>query len=190
MPIQKTDRRILKTKMSIRTALNQLILRKEFSSISIAEIAKLANIDRKTFYLHYDSVEDVLREYEFELAETVVSLLNANEKIEISSLFHGFNKIMTENIDLYSRASKATHYSFFLRRCKDILKSSIIESRYSNSSMPLNHFQVYAEYISSGIICIYTDWLNANNGLTLDELTEIAEDAVSHAWEKVMTQIR
>ncbi|WP_058303353.1 TetR/AcrR family transcriptional regulator [Gorillibacterium timonense] len=186
MAKNKLDRRVVKTKSSIRKAFCQLIKQKEFSSITITEIAGLADIDRKTFYLHYSTVEDILREMENELAEKVSWLLEKNERINISTFFKGLNDILTEDMELYRRFAEATSYSFFLKRCKNILKASIIRSLYPKSNLPLASFQVYAEYISSGIISIYTDWLSSNRPMTLDELTEIAEDAVYHGWEKIM----
>ena len=186
MIASKPDRRVTKTKNSIRKAFRELILQKEFSSITITELAALADIDRKTFYLHYTSVEDILKEFEDELADKVMALLKNREHIDISFFFHSLNDIMMEDISLYRRFSAATSYSFFLARCKNILKSSITESFYPKSGISRAYFEVYAEYISSGVISIYTNWLSSEQELSLEELTAAAEDAVYRGWEKII----
>lgn len=153
---------------------------------TLVHLAALADIDRKTFYLHYTCVEDILKEFEDELAEKVLNVLKSREHIDISFFFHSLNDIMIEDLALYRRCSAATSYSFFLTRCKNILKTSIIESFYPKSNIPRAYFEVYAEYISSGIISIYTNWLSSEQELNLEELTSAAEDAVYCGWEKIM----
>ena len=54
------DRRIAKTRKAIQNAYFSL-LAEDTTRITIAEIARRANIDRKTFYLHYESVDDIVK---------------------------------------------------------------------------------------------------------------------------------
>ena len=56
----KVDRRVARTKKAIEDAFEKLVAETDYSKITVSAIAKEANINRKTFYLHYSSVEDVL----------------------------------------------------------------------------------------------------------------------------------
>ena len=67
--IEKTDRRILRTRQGLRDALLQLMDEKDFNSITVEDITERANLGRTTFYLHYRDKEDLLLE-------------------EVSNLFH------------------------------------------------------------------------------------------------------
>ncbi|MGV7116507.1 TetR/AcrR family transcriptional regulator [Paenibacillus kyungheensis] len=49
----KVDRRILKSQEAIKKAVVELMVQKEFDSITMQEIADQANVNRKTIYLHY-----------------------------------------------------------------------------------------------------------------------------------------
>ena len=71
----KTDRRIQRTRQSLRTALLELIKEKGYDAISIEEITERANVGRATFYLHYKDREDLLLEEFSEMA---------NEKVQVS----------------------------------------------------------------------------------------------------------
>lgn len=155
--MKKTDRRIQKTKDAIHNAFIQLIQTKEYHSITITEIASIANIDRKTFYLHYNSIDDVLREFALEAAEAVRIILQENQSFEITLFFQGLTKIMEDNIRFYRYISATTSYSFFLNQCKNILKSSLKDSFFAKSDLAENVFDVYSEYIASGIIGVYTN---------------------------------
>lgn len=176
--MSKTDRRIVKTKESIRKAFLQLIQSKDFHKITITELANAANIDRKTFYLHYNSIGDILKEFEAELADKVMILLREQKNFDLNFFFQGLNKIMLEDISLYRHISETSSYSFLKTECKEILKNTIKESFFDKTNMEISKFNVHAEYIASGIIGIYTNWLSSDSGMSLEELTDTAKNAV------------
>ena len=60
--MEKEDRRYQRTRQAIHDAMWQLIREKDFSQISVGEIAQRANINRVTFYRHYEIPRDVLTE--------------------------------------------------------------------------------------------------------------------------------
>src|SRR5699024_9614754 len=57
---QKIDRRISRTKKRLRESLTTLMQEKPVQSITVREIAELADINRSTFYLHYQDVYDMV----------------------------------------------------------------------------------------------------------------------------------
>ncbi|BDZ30557.1 TetR/AcrR family transcriptional regulator [Lactiplantibacillus sp. WILCCON 0030] len=63
----KTDLRVIKTKRAIKTAFNQLIVKKPVNKITITELTQLALINKGTFYLHYPDIyalyDEVLAEF-------------------------------------------------------------------------------------------------------------------------------
>lgn len=57
-----TDLRVKRTLKSIRNAFFTLVMEKNYSDISITELTELAEINRKTFYLHYASLDELVDE--------------------------------------------------------------------------------------------------------------------------------
>lgn len=53
----KTDLRVIKSEKAIRDAFLELIKEKGYANITITDISNRAMINRKTFYMHYDSKE-------------------------------------------------------------------------------------------------------------------------------------
>ncbi|HSB01311.1 MAG TPA: TetR/AcrR family transcriptional regulator, partial [Anaerolineales bacterium] len=72
----KTDRRIQRTRQSLRTALLGLIKEKGYDAISTEEITERANVGRATFYLHYKDKEDLLLEEFSEMAKEKAQVLS------------------------------------------------------------------------------------------------------------------
>ena len=54
------DERVIKTKKLIKTALSELIQEKGFDHVSITDLTQRANINKGTFYLHYQDKYDLL----------------------------------------------------------------------------------------------------------------------------------
>ncbi|HZX31526.1 MAG TPA: TetR/AcrR family transcriptional regulator [Rhodocyclaceae bacterium] len=56
------DRRVLRTRVALRDALLALLPEKGWDDLNVQEICDRANVGRSTFYLHYQSKEDLLSE--------------------------------------------------------------------------------------------------------------------------------
>ena len=96
----KADRRILKTKKAIYEALVELMQKKKLNSITVTELAAQADINRKTFYTYYSTVNDVLDEGINELITSLKDLLCAMSEdynmFSPQTLFAFLNTIMSD----------------------------------------------------------------------------------------------
>lgn len=71
----KDDRRVKYTKMVLKDSFINLLEKKDISQITIKEICEDADINRATFYSHYNDQYDLLRKIEDELLENIKSYL-------------------------------------------------------------------------------------------------------------------
>ncbi|EUJ23476.1 TetR family transcriptional regulator [Listeria grandensis FSL F6-0971] len=72
-----TDRRIRKTKTAFAQALLTLLEEKEFKKITVTDIVERADVNRGTFYKHYQEKEDLLEEV---ITDVLTALEIAYEK--------------------------------------------------------------------------------------------------------------
>ena len=104
------DRRVKRTKNNIYLAFFQLLKTKSMDEITITELASLADIDRRTFYSHYDTVIDVYNEFRQQLEDRLLALLfdceTGNGEFDFNHLFTGLQAVMEDNLEFYEKLSK------------------------------------------------------------------------------------
>ena len=66
MTDEKQDLRVVRTKEAIREAFKSLVCELPYEKVTVKAIADRARINRNTFYLHYETTDDVLREIQAE----------------------------------------------------------------------------------------------------------------------------
>ena len=82
MRSKKVDRRVKYTKMVLKNSFIKLLEKKDISQITIKEICENADINRATFYAHYNNQYDLMEKIQNELLENIERYLadyTANE---------------------------------------------------------------------------------------------------------------
>lgn len=180
------DRRVKRTRKLIKDAFTELLKEKPLSSITITELTKRADIDRRTFYLHFSCIEDIIDDIESEATSALHEILSVNTTFDIGTFFTGLTKMMEDNMDYYKIITKEPAYYRFLLHCKNLLKESLKETFVSKTTLSDDEFNINLEYIASGIMGIYTDWIISDSKLTLSELTTKAEATVSKNFQLLL----
>ena len=72
MSVKKDDLRARRTKAFILKTYEEMICEMDFEQITVKELIERAMINRKTFYLHYDSLEDLLLEMQNKMAQSFI----------------------------------------------------------------------------------------------------------------------
>ncbi|MGV7118733.1 TetR/AcrR family transcriptional regulator [Paenibacillus kyungheensis] len=77
------DRRILKTKYEIRNAFISLLKIKAFDVVTVKDITEEANINRATFYKHYEDKHDLLAKLEEDIIENIKILIDKSSPLHL-----------------------------------------------------------------------------------------------------------
>lgn len=72
----KNNKRYKMSSEKIETAFLSLILNHNYEDITISQICKQANINRSTFYVHYDDINDLIIKIESKFAKGMASIFN------------------------------------------------------------------------------------------------------------------
>lgn len=179
------DRRIAKTKQALRDAFVRLLGRKNLADITVSELTREANIDRRTFYLHYNNIYDIIDEIDAAAVQIIEDAIR-NIPVESREFFEQLTKIMITNLDYYEVIIPDRGYYSLEYRCKAILRNALIDYYSKRSSMDPLKLEFLSEYAASGIMSVYTHWMRHGKPLSLDELTDLAYKATIFDWDTLM----
>ncbi len=76
---KKTDLRIVKTKKAIKTAFLNLLKKNDYHNITISAISEAALINRKTFYAHYETKDELYNDVINDALKVLSPLNTLNE---------------------------------------------------------------------------------------------------------------
>lgn len=83
----KMDRRIEKTKESIRAAFVELRAKKALERITVKELCGLARINKSTFYAHYKDIYDLSEQIESEIISDIIAGISIENVFSNTSEF-------------------------------------------------------------------------------------------------------
>jgi AcrR family transcriptional regulator len=175
---QDMDRRVKKTKAAIQEAYFSLVMEKDTPKISITALTDRADIDRKTFYLHYESVDDIVKEAIEDRINRLRLILEQENyfehPLEFDKAFQAINQLLEQDLPLYRHIAKNNIFREFWDQVQNILSRTMIEVYKDISSLPMEELEIYTKFYSAGIIAIYVDWLNNPNNISIERLGHIA----------------
>lgn len=188
---KKMDRRVNKTRKSIKQSFITLLSEKDMNEITITELANHADINRKTFYAHYSSVSDILESIGLELKEKLVEILPSKAHLtlgmDLSVIFKSLNKLIEADLDFYKKIICSNSYQLILDDLKTYLKEELMNHYTDVIKVNDNVLAFYTEFLSSGIVNMYVEWFKSQNDVSLDELGQLASEIVSSCLKLVLS---
>ncbi len=180
--IRKEDRRISRTKKSISTAFLHLLKNNDISKITIKELCDLADINRKTFYMHYNSVGDVLSEIENTIIQgfekNIQIIKNKKTEMTITDIFFCISELLNNNSDTIYQLVQIDELYGLERKVKSALKNTILQTIIEEYTNNINVINLSMEYIISGVVSMYIEWFYGDNPMPFEMLTRIAIEFV------------
>lgn len=174
------DRRVRKTKNAIKQAFIKLLAEKELERITIQDITTLADINRGTFYLHYEDKYLLLSDLEDEILAGLADETGTYKLVLQDSNLEDFAKIFSEkilkNIILHIQKDIDFYLVIFKLDRKSHLEDKISELMYANmaenisnkqniSGIPLDYFH---SYVSGATISFIKHWVQDKNRMEPD----------------------
>ncbi len=189
--LDKVDRRVEKTRNSIINAFKSMIIEKDFKEITIKELAERANINRKTFYLHYESMEEILFDLTLEISDQIFEILNEKgffkpDTFSINILIESLEEILNTNYELTKKIVSANSYRFFARNVKDLVKDSFMRKIRKKVDLSEYVMNIVGDYIASGLSKLLKDWFEDPGSLSANDVAKLASSLIFGGIKAVM----
>ncbi len=174
-----------RSRKMIRTAFAKLMLEKEVDKITVTDIVKEADLNRGTFYAHYQTPSDVLVEIENEIMDNLLEFIS---EVSCVNFFQNplpvmikISHYLQEDIDYFKMLSQSSDLEQFLYRLKKLLVTYMEnDENISRNLKDTKTFEVSIFFISGGIIELYKRWFHEElSGMTLEELAHYASKFIT-----------
>ena len=187
----KNDKRSRKSRQAIKDAFKEMVLTQEMSHIVIKELAEKADVNRKTFYLHYTDVYNVLEDVEDELLEDIKSIFGKFDMNKVKTdpypllLAISDGVSGSENETFNKLLFSSTISGNFMRKIKDMLKKELFDSyKFTvENSMKAN---IILSFIVSGVVDCYRDWYLSDRSESLEELARELSELIKHGTARYL----
>jgi len=172
------DRRVQRTRKSLREALLALILEEGYDEISILDITEKANLGRATFYLHFKDKDELLLEVMDQLVmdflEQVPQLTAAHWHLEDTKKIVKLFEFAAEYYDLYRILTISKGGITAARQLQHIIASNIAEFIQSavaaKDVVPALPIDFIANHFTGSLLSTIYWWLDHDLPYTPDEM--------------------
>lgn len=153
-----------KTRQLIKDSFIELLYeKKDIKKVKVTELVKKANIDRTTFYSHYDNIYSVAQEFEDEFIDLIdFEIGKIKDYEELFSFFDRLKDIIKDNEAKYRMVGVSDFYFHFYNNANYKLKE-LVYSVVSNQNPKANsdelHFRVdvLIDGVFTQVIKYFTD---------------------------------
>lgn len=181
----RTDRRVLRTRKAIMDAFSDLIAEQSIEKVSISALARKANIDRKTFYLHYSSINDLVNSFIRQHLERLLVVIkeHADESPvdQLHPLLQEANALFEENIPMWTHLADNLSTDQMIDIIADSLGPAIVNAGLAKEEDMYRFEDLLAlariRYALAGGLSLYTFWLKNGCREPVEAVSKIIEDA-------------
>ncbi|MCC0654083.1 TetR/AcrR family transcriptional regulator C-terminal domain-containing protein [Clostridioides sp. ES-S-0001-03] len=179
------DRRTIRTKKMIRSALAELIDEKGFNNISVTDLTQRADINRGTFYLHYVDKYDLLEKIENEIIQEIeeetkhldsVNMMNMDASNEPLPFMVKLFEYFTKNSVIIKSILGPKGDPTFERKIKKFIEINLFEKqklKNFNIDEAIISEEYFIQYILSADLGVIQYWLEKNMKESPDEMALI-----------------
>lgn len=195
MSIKKlnNDRRVRRTKQSLKDALLSLIQERELKDIAITDIVNRADLNRGTFYKHYHYKEDLLEEM---IEDVLQDLIKSYREpyYDVDTLIIG--ELSSSAIKIFEHIAKySTFYKvifklnmvpgFQNRIFHELKKLAMYDLTYYDSNPKVNR-EIHASYHTYAVLGMVIEWVNEDFKYSPQYMAEQLIEIINERPSKVV----
>ena len=174
----RVDRRVRRSRRAIMDAFERLILSQPLDQITVSAIAREADVDRKTFYQHFGTVDGLL---DAVAEERVSTLLDEVEQLCVrescaapDAFFDALMSRISRNLELEQGYCEHMPLELLFERLARPLMRQIVERGFVRGELDDAELEMILSFELGGLFSLYRWWLLTGRSVPLPEVTRCA----------------
>lgn len=172
--MNKTDRRVVRTRKLLGDALMSLIMERGYESVTVKNIIDQANVGRATFYTHYRDKEDLLLTTMLEgyqaLEKKVRAAMNLPEAIVPLGLIFEY---AAQNRDLFLVILYGAGKTAAYQQARDYLAACALEELQVLYDVSTPALEAASMYFAAAFLGMLIWWLEQEMPHPVDEMVDM-----------------
>ncbi|KFI92320.1 regulatory protein, TetR family [Bifidobacterium saguini DSM 23967] len=180
--MNESDLRVLRTRAAIKSAFEQMVCELDYDQLTVSELASRAHINRKTFYLHYQSIDELMDDVVIEptVAEFTGKDVSYASIDDIAGIVRFYMTMATKQSKLHERIMCEPSYrSVYERISRRIMDYRREHNKGALHLDPLAENIVYA-FFESNSPTLYRQWVADGKKMPLEDFIELSIGLVTH----------
>lgn len=181
-PARRVDRRVRRSRRAIIEAFDRLIMDEPIDQITVSLIAREADVDRKTFYQHFGSIdglldaiaEDVVTELLDKVERAAQASPSGSDQRPLRTFFAALTEHLSKNLLLGQRYCEHVPSELLLEHLARPLVRQCVDRWFVSEDIPDDELEMLLAYGLGGLFSLYRWWLLSDRMLTIAEVTQLA----------------
>ena len=153
----------------LKEAFLRLLAEKPFDQITVSDVTREADLNRGTFYAHYDNIEGLLRATMEDITERVSLLMDQSLRADFLDdpmpVLSRIGDYLGSDRALHEKIVSSTSVEPFINSLHEMFRKKIRERLRQDTSHPATKVDlVTIEYLASGVLGTYRSWLSGDFG--------------------------
>ncbi len=177
----KLDKRVVKTRAAIHDAFRELIATCGLDKVTVSALARQAKIDRKTFYLHYSSVQALFDEEVETLVERILSCIDidsveTDRPGQLRGVLDEVEAIISSDVEFFAYVARSLSLEFTLDHIRAAV-ATYMERRYGLVAHKGMESQlIRLRFMLAGAVAVYGEWLRGDHAQPIGEVSQVVLD--------------
>lgn len=176
MKTEKMDRRVKYTTLLLKESLVKLMKNYSISKISVKMLCEDADINRSTFYAHYNDQFDLLRQLEQEVItefENYIDMHTMTDPVDTVAILKQLLEYAAKNVDLFRVLLSENGDSEFQRDILSLAQRQIISNLKSDQSLDPRTSEYLQHFIIAGALEILQKWIQDGTVESTQQMAEL-----------------
>ena len=180
----RVDSRPIKTRKSIKQALLIILKEKDISCITISELAEAAGVSRKTFYLHYKDISEILDEIKNDLLclfnESVMKERKVGFRVRMLNFINNIVQRVNADEKYYALMASSNYAKIIFNPLEDKLREELIFALNTETKLEKEKKECLVDFLIGGIINSVLNWARNPEGISTEAESNILFEIINN----------
>lgn len=176
-----SDLRVQKTRQAIRQSFQEMVCSMKYKEITVRKIAEKSHINRKTFYLHYPTLDDLMLEFQNEVINFILSAdIKCDNLADMQKMIGAFFDFVADLPKFHERLICDESYQFIGEKINLAFIKQLKTRVHGQLSKDQDKEEIICTYLGSNAFTLYKHWVNNGKTMPLDKLKTLTIQLMSN----------